>query len=525
VVDSAGALIPGAKLVLKDLGTNDIHTATTKGSGTAVIPYLNPATYSLTVTRNGFSTSNYAKVTIQTNQVTNLSVKMQVGSTTETVNVASDASALLNTTQNTVSTTIDLKQVEDLPTLARDVFSLAFLVPGAVDDNFNNLPGGAVNTSSNGFSTMNNRNKSGGFDTDGPSTTQRLESTQEMTVETGELDASKGGTSAMDIGFLSKRGTNHFHGQLFEDYRSEALNANSWNNNNAGLPRGLLIINDFGGSIGGPIIKDKMFLFASLGNYRQPQQALVQTAVATPLALTGVYTYANATTNAIETVNVLQAGASAGCSTCTNMINPIIAGDLANIRTASNLPGVTITPLDLNHNLLSFQNKESTIERFPTLRLDYNMSQNFRLTGTVTESNYYYINGGAPPYPGALFANQASSGKARNYQAVAGFDWNIKQNLVNAFRVGYLYDSYLYNTQGLGAPTADMVTQGDLAFGFGLNSGVNGFAALKGGNLYPVAASRTTAPGLTESTRSPSVQNLLLKSTIITTTNLCRTSA
>jgi hypothetical protein len=488
VVDSEGALIPGAKLVLKDLGTNDIHTSTTKSGGTAVIPYLNPTTYSLIVTKDGFSTSDYAKVTIQTNQVTNLSVKMKVGSTTETVTVAADASTILNTTQNTISTTIDLKQVEDLPTLARDVFSLAFLVPGAVDNNFNNLPGGAVNTSSNGFSTMNNRNKSGGFDTDGPSTTQRLESTQEMTVETGELDASKGGTAAMDIGFLTKRGTNQFHGQLFEDYRSEVLNANGWNNNNAGQKRGLLIINDFGGSIGGPIVRDKLFLFASMGNFRQPQQSLVQTSIATPLALSGVYTYANATTNAIQTVNVLQAGASAGCSTCTNTINPIIATDLANIQTASDLPGVSISPLDLNHNLLSFQNKQSTIKRFPTLRLDYNVSQNFRLTGAVTESNFYYINGGAPPYPGALFANQASSSKARNYQAVAGFDWNIKQNLVNAFRVGYLYDSYLYNTQGLGAPTADMVTQGDLAFGFGLNSGINGFAALKGGNLYPVAS-------------------------------------
>jgi hypothetical protein len=488
VVDPDGALIPGAKLVLKDLGTNDIHTATTGSTGAVVIPYLNPAAYSLSVSKPGFSSSEYVKVTIQTNQVTNLTASLKVGAASDTVTVSADTSPIFNTTQNTLSTTIDLKQVEDLPTAARDVFSLAFLVPGAVDDNFNNLPGGAVDTSTNGFSTMTNRNKSGGFDTDGPSTTQRLETTQEMTVETGELDASKGGTSAMDIGFLTKRGTNQFHGQLFEDYRSEVLNANGWNNNNAGLPRGLLIINDFGGSIGGPIIKDKLFFFASLGNYRQPSQALVQTSIATPLALSSVYTYANATTNAIETVNVLQTGASAGCSNCTGTINSIIAGDLANIQTASALPGTSISPLDLNHNLLSFFNKESTIERFPTLRMDYNVTQKFRLTGAVTESNFYYINSGAPPYPGPLFSNQGSSGKARNYQVVAGFDWTLKPNLVSAFRVGYLYSSYLYNTQGMGSPTASMMQQGDLAFGFGLNSGINGFAALTGGNLYPVAS-------------------------------------
>jgi hypothetical protein len=488
VVDSSGAAVPGAHLELKDLGTNDVHTATTRGTGASVIPFLNPAVYRLSVSKAGFSSSDYPSLTIQTNQVTNLTVTLKVGSATETVTVSADTSPIFDTTQNTLSTTIDMKQVEDLPTGARDVFSLAFLVPGAVDDNFNNLPGGAVDTSTNGFSTMSNRNKSGGFDTNGPSTTQRLETTQEMTVETGELDASKGGTTAMDIGFLTKRGTNQFHGELFEDYRSEVMNANGWNNNNAGLPRSLLIINDFGGDVGGPILKDKLFFFASLGNYRQPQQALVSTPIATPLALSGVYTYANATTNAIETVNVLETGQSADCSTCTGTINPIIATDLANIQTASSLSGTSISALDLNHNQLNFHNRESTIERFPTLRLDYNLTQNFRFTGAVNESNFYYINNGAPPYPGALFANQASSSKARNYQVVGGFDWTIRPNLVSAFRAGYLYTSFLYNTQGLQAPTANMVEQGDLGFGFGLNSGVNGFNSLEGGNLYPVTS-------------------------------------
>ncbi len=297
VLDPAGAFIPGATLVLKDLGTNGIHRATTKDAGTAVIPYLNPANYSLTVSKSGFSSKQYSKVTIQTNQVTSLTVTLQVGSTHEVVTVSSETSPILDTTSNTLSTTIDLKQVEDLPTLGRDVSTLAFLVPGAVDDDFDNLPGGAVNMSANGFSTMINRNKSGGFDTDYSSTTQRLEATQEMTVETSELDASKGGTSAMDIGFLTKSGSNHFHGELFEDYRSEAMNANSWESNAVGLPRNLIIINDFGGDIGGPIIKNKLFFFASMGNYRQPQQALVTTVVGTPLALSGVYTYNNATTN------------------------------------------------------------------------------------------------------------------------------------------------------------------------------------------------------------------------------------
>src|SRR5580704_6723533 len=102
VTDSAGALIPGAKLVLRDLGTNDVHTVTTKDNGTVVIPYLNPAVYTLTVSKEGFSSNEYSKVTITTNQVTNLAASLKVGAATEVVNVSSDLSPILNTTSNTL---------------------------------------------------------------------------------------------------------------------------------------------------------------------------------------------------------------------------------------------------------------------------------------------------------------------------------------------------------------------------------------------------------------------------------------
>lgn len=501
VADASGGVIPGAKLVLKDLGTNDIHTATTKGDGTIVIPFLTPATYSLTVTKDGFASNQYAQVTITTNQVTNLAVALKVGAVTETVNVTADRSPILNTTSNTISTNMDMKQVADLPTAARSVRSLAFLVPGAVDDSFNNLPGGAENESSNGFSTLIDRNKSGGFDAESTAVTQRLESTQEMTVETGELDASKGGIAAMDIGYLTKRGTNQFHGQLFWDYRSEALNANSWARNFAHQPRGLLIINDFGASVGGPLWKDKVFFFASLGNYRTPSQNNVQTTVPTPLALSGVYSYflcqagtggttgkTCVTSNNVATTNVLKNGAGGGF---TGAINPLIAANLANIQAAIAMPGVTTTSAgsgDLNHYIINFAHHLSTVQRFPALRLDYNVTHNFRLTGVAIGTFTYSNNTGNPPYPGPVYANQSTSGKGRNYQVVAGFDWTLKPTIVNAFRVGYLYSFNEFSSQGVGAPTADMIAQGQQAAGFTLTTGLNPFNQLHGGSLYPITS-------------------------------------
>lgn len=500
VRDQAGAVVNGARLVLTDLGTNDVHKAVTAGAGTAAIPFLNPARYRLTVTMEGFSTKLYPSVTIQTNQVTDVDVTLQVGASTQTITVSGNATPLLDTTDNTVATTVDLKEVQDLPVFARDAFPLAFLVPGSVGNDINNLPGGAVDVSSNGFSTMVNRNKSAGFDDDGSSITNRLEDVQEMTVQTDQLDASHGGTSAMDIGFVTRRGTNDYHGLLFEDYRNDAMNANSWYNNFIGLPRAKLIINDFGGSVGGPIIKDKLFFFASLANFRQPSKFTVTNPVGTQAALSGIYSYIPVCqpnqpncTATVQTDNVLQAGASAGCSTCTATINPIIAQDLANIESTYKLPGVVLTPLDLNHENLNFLNKAYTVQKYPTLRMDYNLTQNFRLTGSVNESNFYNLNSGAPPFPGPLFANQGDSSVFRNYQAVAGFDWNLKPNLVNAFRVGYLYTGALFDSQGLNTPTAEMTEQGQLAFGMGLDSGINYFTALKLGFLYPVLGIKDSA--------------------------------
>jgi len=494
VRDQAGAVINDAQLVLTDLATNDVHQAVTSGAGTAVIPYLNPSQYKLEVSRNGFTTRLYPSVVIQTNQVTDLAVTMQVGSTSQTVTVSGTSSPLLQTTDNTISTTVDLKEVQDLPVYGRDAFNFAFMVPGAAGNNFNNLPGGALDVGANGFSTETNRFKSAGFDYgQGSVTTNNIETVQEMTVSTSQLGASHGGTSTMDINFLTKRGTNHFHGQLFEDYRSDAMNANTWTNNAEGLPRGKLIINDFGGTLGGPIFKDKLFFFAALSNFRQPFTFTQSSVVGTAALLSGIYTYIPNGSTTPQTDNVLAAGASAGCSTCTATVNPIIASEIANIQSAAAQPGVTLTPLNLNENNLNFENRGYTVNKYPTLRLDYDITPNFRWTGLVTESNSYNKNVGAAPFPGSLFSNQAYSNFTRAYQVVTGFDWNVRPTLVNAFRVGYLYSMFIYDSQGLNTPTPPMVQEGDQAWGMNLNSGINYFNALKGGSYYPVLSLKDDA--------------------------------
>ncbi len=104
-----------------------------------------------------------------------------------------------------------------------------------------------------------------------PFVSPRLEDIAEMTVQTDQLDLNQGfGQANMQINFVTRRGTNQFHGRAFEDFQNSVLNANSWLNDAEGLPKSRLILNNFGGSVGGPILKDKLFFFGSFSMSKQP---------------------------------------------------------------------------------------------------------------------------------------------------------------------------------------------------------------------------------------------------------------
>jgi len=187
--------------------------------------------------------------------------------------------------------------------------SLAFLVPGwsstgaasggiggaaSTSGTWNNMPGGAVVSADfDGTPGISNRFRSGGFNYGTTSTTPRIEDVGEMTISTGQLDLGGTGTSAMRISIVSRHGTNEFHGRLFEDFRNTALNANSWLNNARSLPRNVLKLNDFGVSVGGPIIKNKLFFFGTWAQSIQPVTNNANAVVPSAAAQQGNLTYRN----------------------------------------------------------------------------------------------------------------------------------------------------------------------------------------------------------------------------------------
>src|SRR5436190_6928629 len=336
VLDQAGASVPGANLELKDLGTNDIRRAQTSAAGTYTFPNLSFGQYQLSIAAQGFTNQIFESVQVQTARNTSVNATLQVGGTAQSVTVAASEVPLVETDSSALANTIDTKQVLNLPVSGRSVMSLSFLVPGwastggvgSTGGTWNNLPGGAVVSADfDGTPGISNRFRSGGFQYGTTAVQPRIEDVAEMTVQTGQVDLSGIGTSAMRISVVTRRGSNMFHGRLFEDFRNTALNANSWSNNARGLPRAIIKLNDFGGSVGGPVIKNKLFFFGTFAESIQPVTNGASATVLSPDAQQGRFSFRNAA-GGLQTVNVLDIAGAAGLP---SSVHPNVAASLAKI--------------------------------------------------------------------------------------------------------------------------------------------------------------------------------------------------
>jgi len=278
-----------------------------------------------------------------------------------------------------------------------------------------------------------------------PGLEARLEDIQELTVQTSQVDLSQGmGMAAMQVNFVTRRGANDYHGRVYEDFRNTVLNANSWTNNAVGLSRTPIILNNFGGSVGGHIIKDKLFFFGSFSEAKQPGGFTTGagvypyfTTALTPLAQSGVFTDSNG-----NKINLFTIAAANGLP----VSNAAIAAQQALINTAIATPGTAVTPAgDPNLNNVNWFNSSPTTKYYPAFRLDYNATQKFRVDFSFEDTKYTQPNAASPYFPGSAFAAQAASNKSTNYVGSLGLGWTISPTLINQFRGGYYYNAAFYS--------------------------------------------------------------------------------
>jgi hypothetical protein len=475
VTDPAGAVVPGAKLELKDTATNDLHSGLSQDSGTYRFVALNVGKYSLTVTKPGFNKAVIDPVVVEVARVTDVNIQLKVGETTTTVEVTATAAPVLEASSNMIASTIDVHQIENLPIAGRDITAFARLAPG-YNGTWDGAPAVAQGNNIDGVISSSSRMKFGGNSQ--PSVSPRIENIEEMTVQTDQLDMDQGfGASIVQLNFTTRAGTNAFHGRLYEDFRNKDLNANSWSNNGRGIPRAPYILNNFGGSVGGPILKNKLFFFGSFSMSKQPGSITAGNSVLTSAAQQGNFSYLG-TDGTTHTVNVLNLVNSFNPG-LPHAINPIIAAEQANINGA--LTGGVITPSsDPNINSINWLVNSPVTQYYPAGRLDYNPTDTLRLHATMNMQQTIQPTSGAPQFPGQYFASQASGFKSISATYSVGADWTIKPTLVNSFKIGYLYNP-VWNPLYTGAP---LWLTGIGAVGWGIaSSGVS--YTLPISNFYP----------------------------------------
>jgi len=447
VLDQDGGAVQGAKIVLQDLGSNRILTAETQQVGSFTFVGLPLGTYKLTITRDGFQTQVLDMVTVQASRVTDLKVMLKVGTAVEKVVVSENTVPLVDTTSSAIASTLDMKQIEDLPLQGRDISSLAFLSPGFTgtpgNGTWNGLPLIAQGNNIDGVIASSSRMKFAGNTQ--PGLEARLEDLDEMTVQTGQTDLNQGmGTASMQVNFVTRRGTNDLHGRVFDDFRNTALNANSWFNNATGQARNPIILNDFGGSAGGHIIKDKLFFFGSFAMAKQPGGFIASNVVLSPLAQQGIYTYYQGS-QAGQTVNLFSQVAQPNGLPAA--VNSQIATLESQINQATSLGAISAGPngaADTNLETLTWLNPSPTTRYYPAMRIDYNINSRLRLDFSLEETKVSQPGNAASIFPGSSFADQEGSFKSNNYITSLGLNWTVTPNLINQFRGGYYYNAFWY---------------------------------------------------------------------------------
>jgi hypothetical protein len=272
VNDSSGAVVPGATVTIKDLNTGESRTVQSNSTGAYRFTFLKPSTYQISGSVAGLK-SDIGRVTIGVGQVQTMDLILKPQEAKEVVTVT-DTAPLLQTDNANMASTYSTRQIELLPSPGGDITSIAFTVPGIVVS----TGGGYGNFSSHGLPGTANLFTTNGNDNMDPYLNLNNSGASNLTLGANEIDQGSvvqngytgqyGRQAGAQVNFTTKSGTNQFHGNLTYTYNGSVLNANDFFANAQGTPRGRAVSNQYAASVGGRVIKDKLFFFADTEGIR-----------------------------------------------------------------------------------------------------------------------------------------------------------------------------------------------------------------------------------------------------------------
>ena len=339
VTDASKGVIAGVEISARNVDTNLETTSVSNGDGIYDLPNLPPGTYALTFRKAGFKEVVQPSITLISTQVAEINVVMQVGAATENITVTAEA-PILDSESATIGTNMNGKVVTDLPLSIYgggrfiEEFAVA-LTPGYSPIS---SPYGAVVNGSQWFTkeyTVDGTSATSSIRGDSMETGPSMEAVDELQAQTSGLDSASAITSGGVMAFTLKSGTNSFHGSVFGYGHNEFLDANTWTNDLTGAAKAKARAWDYGGSVGGPILKDKLFFFGTFERYTQNDFTLGNYSVSVP------------------TTDMLNGNFSALLDTSTilgtdNAGNTVYKGAIFNPKTGDVFPGNIIPTSDFS---------------------------------------------------------------------------------------------------------------------------------------------------------------------------------
>ena len=453
VMDPSGGAVVGATVTAKSVERGTIFRAESNETGIYRITQLPVGNYDLRVEKSGFQTSLYPAFALVLNQVARIDVQLKVGQVSETVEV-SGASPILKTETTQIDTIIDSTTNEALPLATRNYVELTLLSPGAVHpdpSSFNN--GDNVNSGARPF-INGNREQANNFLLDGMDNnevsdnllgyTPSPDAIQEFNLITNNAPAEFGNFMGGIVSVTLKSGTNAFHGDVWEFFRNDKLNANQWENkinpSAAAIPRAPLRWNMFGGTLGGPVLKNKLFFFVDYQGQRFDHPPAGQfISVFTPAEQGGDFSALLNAATPIQLYNPCQGTTGQNGTTCVAattrqpFVGNIIPASMIS-PVAKALFGSSLYPTTINNNLTN-----NAIEAIGNgfnsdqgdAKVDYKVSSKDLISGRFSRA----LQVDPSTNSQLLFGN--GEVRAPIWSVVGDWTRSISNNLVNDARFGW----------------------------------------------------------------------------------------
>ena len=467
ILDASGAVVPSATVTITNKATGVAVTTSVDADGVYQVLALIPGTYSVKATATGFDSVLRDDINLHVQDHLSINFALKVGSV-KTEIVVTGGEPALDTQTADLGSVVNEQHINDLPLNGRRYADLALLEPGVAKFYAPANPA-PDRFSANGNSELQNNFLLNGIDNNSFSENlQELsmqvvqpppDALQEFKIQTRTYSAEFGNSAGAVVNATLKSGTNGYHGDLYEFFRNKVLDANTWINNLTDMPRSGFSQNQFGGTFGGPIKKDKLFFFGDLERFTSRNGDTVQSTVPTPLMTQGNFT---------ELPNTLANPQVPGQSGCYvgNIIQPgcfdpvaqklmgLVAGTATpNIPSAVAVEGIPGSWTGAPNYVFATSVPDDTYSLDG--RIDYTLSSKDQIFGSYS---YRHVDKQDPRWTGNPLignGNFATQYRWRQQSVALGWTHTLSNSLVNDLRIGFSRDYAHSDPNGLTVGTSE----------------------------------------------------------------------